>query len=697
MASKRVCVMALVFACMAQWLSVFTAHRVPLFSKESDTAITFDVPRVSLRDLQDETSFRAFDTAQQFKNALTTRGIVAVSDIPRFAELRRKVLIGMHGHGDLADIDIGVAKNSGVCGEKLFEDATAFRDIVSDAAKAFTKRVDDVFRDQYPEDEPLMWNLERTRSYESLSEIISDDSSEHLEHFHSYHKPVDANESSSDDAAVAIDMHADQGLFIAFTPGILVRELENGQVEATANSAGKFYVALEDDIPAVARFGDRGDVIVFMLGDGVNQVINPKLSGPPYLHATSHAMAMPTHSNDECRVWYGRMFLPPANGVSEKHGVSFGDLRARMLRGVQEGDGVGTGVGCSRAMRETDEACGENQIYCWMRCMDYTEEANPETCGALNLELQCASQFDQIYRKGIDSHGDYNPTCTNSTEFISPTPSIADSRWAQSDPYRESCSDADWKTFLSKSDYANSLRLKDSSEDGDGELYLMWTVSGERFLGKMAYKGTAGYLAMGIENPGGGHNGMNGASIVMGIYDPDPSIDDLVFEPVYVGTRVDEYIIHDSLSAFRHWKTPITPGVVDDGEMFAGGCFTGMTFTANGGIATQSLNMTGLNSMIWAIHTDSFYKGYHGWANRGHLCIDLTVDVGHQEHASSYFLQRCADIDEDQDYATETHSPTSAEEIDEQSACDQTECSAAKSWERVSAIWASMIVIIFIL
>ena len=79
------------------------------------------------------------------------------------------------------------------------------------------------------------------------------------------------------------------------------------------------------------------------------------------------------------------------------------------------------------------------------------------------------------------------------------------------------------------------------------------------------YDGSFGYLSVGLENPGGGHNGMNGAPVVMGIYDPDENAHGGEHWLNYKGSGVYELKIHDTLSAFRHWKDsgPSTPGLID--------------------------------------------------------------------------------------------------------------------------------------
>ena len=156
---------------------------------------------------------------------------------------------------------------------------------------------------------------------------------------------------------------------------------------------------------------------------------------------------------------------------------------------------------------------------------------------------------------------------------------------------------------------------------------------------RMAYDGSFGYLALGLENPGGGHNGMNGARTVMGIYDPDEKVHGGESWLNFVGTGVKELKIHDTLSAFRHWKdsAPTTPGLIDSSMDVNPGCGSSMYFKTKT-IHGIDLNMTKCspNNFIWAIHTSTLLKGYHGWGNRGHLKIDFAVDSGIVPWVSPY-------------------------------------------------------------
>jgi len=124
---------------------------------------------------------------------------------------------------------------------------------------------------------------------------------------------------------------------------------------------------------------------------------------------------------------------------------------------------------------------------------------------------------------------------------------------------------------------------------------------------------------------------MNGARTVMGIYDPDENAHGGEKWLNFVGTGVKELKIHDTLSAFRHWKDsgPSTSGLIDSRMDVNPGCGSAMYFKTKK-IHGTDLNMTKCspNKFIWAIHTSTLLKGYHGFGNRGHLKIDFAVDSG---------------------------------------------------------------------
>jgi hypothetical protein len=63
--------------------------------------------------------------------------------------------------------------------------------------------------------------------------------------------------------------------------------------EGAAAPAGTFYVQRRDGTRARCEFGFDGDVIVLMLGDGVDSIVNPKMPEGVELRATPHGLSMP--------------------------------------------------------------------------------------------------------------------------------------------------------------------------------------------------------------------------------------------------------------------------------------------------------------------------------------------------------------------------------------------------------------------
>ena len=212
---------------------------------------------------------------------------------------------------------------------------------------------------------------------------------------HRYRKESAAPEAT-------IDLHTDQGLFIAFTPALTVG--------AEDVSAATFTLARRDGSRAeVALDAPRYASCVFvMLGDGVAQYAAGREAG---LRAAPHALEMHSYLD---RSWYGLMVLPPDDAVSPLHGdKTFGELKKL----TRAGDADAAHVGCSRnlAARElAEEACAADQLYCWYRCMDLVnhdgDAVSEEICADQGYShLNCTD----VFRQPSDgfSHGAYQ--CTN--------------------------------------------------------------------------------------------------------------------------------------------------------------------------------------------------------------------------------------------------------------------------------------------
>jgi hypothetical protein len=105
-------------------------------------------------------------------------------------------------------------------------------------------------------------------------------------------------------------------------------------------SPGSFLIERRDGTIVECDFGFDDDVLVIMLGDGIDAIVNPKMPDGVVLRSAPHAMRMPDLSSGLARSWYGRMFLPPSNAVhDESTGISYGQMREMAIDSVRAGGG----------------------------------------------------------------------------------------------------------------------------------------------------------------------------------------------------------------------------------------------------------------------------------------------------------------------------------------------------------------------
>ena len=591
-------------------------------------AATFSPHAMSHSDLF-ATSFHSGGHSDAMVEALSRVGMMAVTGIPGWSELRPHMLREAHRcasattAAETTTFEDGTVRTS-IGGKTTpagaepieinsapecaaFEEASAsFRKLVGQVSSQFSDRLSESFSTE----KPILGGA--THNYDTISDVVH--SGIQLEHFHSYNTPMAANKTGAD--TNTIDLHTDQGLFIAFTPAITVSDAADPS--SIAMDSAKFIVQHENGGQVEAKFDE--DSLVFMLGDGVHQIINPKAKfDESYrLRATPHALDMPVGMSAVSRSWYGRMYLPPMDAVSEEHGLTYGRLRELMIeeakkpqseRRLQAASGAAS-MGCSRQLyaRELSQAsCAANQLWCWNRCQNYTATASPSACAADGKELKCMSQYDQI-SDGND-HGDYwNGCAANSSSSLTPAPTFA----------RQSC-DCAPAPAPAAGTYDNLAQLGVNTS-------LAWSMTGGALHGELTYSGRAGWVAIGLDN-GGKHNGMNDAAIVMGMVtpylvktNPDQTFNDQ--------THVAEYRIHASESAFRWWSTPIAASAsavtASSIDAPASGCYLKITFEATG-LGGRAFNLTGTDSWIWAVATDTYHVGYHGSATRGKVTLDYTA------------------------------------------------------------------------
>ena len=651
-----------------------------------NVAVSFAPSRVAYSDLK--------STSHELRDILERDGVVAITDVPGFKTAREEALgaasrcVAVHPEASSRTFHDGTKRRTlaatpetkmpasldGTPCATFEAAATSLRAATADATAAFSAALGRAV--DLPA--PL---LDADDEDVTISQML--DNAEVLEHFHSYTLPRAAAPPTGDGGVPTVDVHTDQGLFIAFTPALVAG------AESSPSDAATFVIEQPGGRRVAAELDPH--TLIFMLGDGIEQLVNPHLraAGRSPLRPVPHAVEMRARADGAARAWYGRMVLPPAALIAPDHGgATYGRVR-ELLKAGTTGDDDGVALGCSRdtASRRMQWApavpeCAEGTMYCWHRCMNLTGDTlldhphpvhgdyfpfGPDAtdCAAQGLKTQCVDALDTL--PPSSQHGDFFPACTNTTKpkvslaishpLPGAKPPAEEPAWgAAPEEGAEACAETDegceftdgphahddscevgsaeWDSFAKLGEYAASRELWGSCGGGWGQPgspclrgVLAWRVVDGIVHAKMAVGGLFGWLAFGFENPGGHHNGMNGAPIVMAM--PGGDFDDRTGLDLTQGPQVDEYIINEhGGSAFRLWKEPVRPASLVGASVETSDCFSSMTF-ATAAIAGQPLPAAGNATYIWATNNEDSYVGYHGRSNgnRGKLEIDWSVGV----------------------------------------------------------------------
>jgi hypothetical protein len=231
-------------------------------------------------------------------------GIVSMTNLPEdFASIKKDVLSNLHscmvnqqqnrGEYDVAeesfpdgtvrrtlatattkmegplDLKLGKTSSSSTACQSFEKNLERFRTIANEATNSFAKALSQEMEPHLTK--PLLIKKGNNKdSYDTIEELVAN--GEQLEHFHSYQKTERIGEDYGDDeiGMTTIDVHADQGFFIAFTPGMMMSS--NSKDDNVFASDGFYIVEVDSkDTPIHVDFNLDTDDLVFMLGDGVNQ------------------------------------------------------------------------------------------------------------------------------------------------------------------------------------------------------------------------------------------------------------------------------------------------------------------------------------------------------------------------------------------------------------------------------------------
>jgi hypothetical protein len=275
-----------------------------------------------------------------------------------------------------------------------------FREAVELVSGAFASRLS-----SYTGNEPVL--LGSSGEEYDIKRVITH--GDHLEHFHSYY----TNTATSSNSIATIDWHIDQGLVLMFTPG-----------EQDGKTTNGFFIQLGDGSAVEVDFDSSVDDLVIMLGDGIDQYLNPTLTENEHetLRAVPHALTLPeTGDSGLPRTWYGRMVLPPSQALypssltSGGNSYTFGEMRSAM---INEDPNV-LDIGCaseSMVARELhvgnpNKCDPEYTIHCWMRCMEFnnTKSSNVtrDMCEEQGMEALCVDDDNHLWINGLHDSSYY--------------------------------------------------------------------------------------------------------------------------------------------------------------------------------------------------------------------------------------------------------------------------------------------------
>jgi len=307
------------------------------------TCNCFTPPEVSF------SHFQSSSTVSYILSTLTQTGMLAITDIPELAATRQWALSSVQEclssevkHGAEALLPDGTVRHTLVLKDNILSDCPqiqpqlrSLRDLVQKASNLIAMALDQ---------SKINVQIEMIdgKTLTSMAQILSQ--AKQLDHFHLY-------EGNSTAHSVAMDIHLDAGIFIAFVPplwkdhkddqdsGLLI-QLPNGEIEP---------VVLNEN------------TVVIMVGLGAQRFLQIPLRPVP------HALQV---FQGTLRSWYGRMILVPDDMILDRN-ISFQEFWSKSHEEIV------SGLGCSPTSKEilgehfnglidpANPACPVNTTDCW--------------------------------------------------------------------------------------------------------------------------------------------------------------------------------------------------------------------------------------------------------------------------------------------------------------------------------------------
>ncbi|RLN49618.1 hypothetical protein BBJ28_00002633 [Nothophytophthora sp. Chile5] len=323
--------------------------------------------------------------------ALQLDGIVALQNVPRYAELRQEFLGAAAAcavkaqaqgaefllHRQLRDGTnrYTVSVESGRQLEDALADGGELLALCPEYAQlhqAFSEAVEHAVAN-------VGSALDATQSFQVVVEggesVMTArkllEESVHLDHFHAYEAPRRSLLESGDDADVnvadlSLELHTDNGLMIAMSAPEYFDVRPSGELQTRATHSEDAGLLIQTAAGEVVRPVLQEDELVLMLGSGIDQWIQ---TSPP-LHPVLHGMRYPRAISDVedgdhqlLRAWFGKMILLEAHQVMDNTGMTYGQYANQTTRYLvqQEAEGRAAfgAVACppQRHLAASDTSC----------------------------------------------------------------------------------------------------------------------------------------------------------------------------------------------------------------------------------------------------------------------------------------------------------------------------------------------------
>ncbi|RLN32628.1 hypothetical protein BBJ28_00000420 [Nothophytophthora sp. Chile5] len=292
--------------------------------------------------------------------ALQLDGIVALQNVPRYAELRQEFLgaaaaCAVKAQAQGAEFLLHRQLRDGTNRYTVsVESGRQLEDALADGGEllalcpeyvqlhqAFSEAVEHAVAN-------VGSALDATQSFQVVVEggetvmiarkLLED--SVHLDHFHAYEAPRRSLLESGDDADVnvadlSLELHTDNGLMIAMSAPEYFDVLPSGELQIKATRGEDAGLLIQTAAGEVVRPVLQEDELILMLGSGIDQWIQ---TSPP-LHPVLHGMRYPRAISDVgdsdhqlLRAWFGKMILLEAHQVMDNTGMTYGQYANQTTR-----------------------------------------------------------------------------------------------------------------------------------------------------------------------------------------------------------------------------------------------------------------------------------------------------------------------------------------------------------------------------